>query len=111
MMPMSGIMIRRAAKRERGARGVRCGDRSPLWAEEGLCGERSCGMLAPVRTSPDRAAAVPLCRLDRLDDLLGHFLGIAEQHHGVVTIKQWIVDAGIAGRERTLVEHDGAGLP
>src|SRR6185295_6051967 len=32
-----------------------------------------------------------------LDDVLGHLLGVAEQHHGVVAVEQRIVDAGIAG--------------
>ena len=31
-----------------------------------------------------------------LDDALGHLLGVAEQHHGVVAVEQGIVDAGIA---------------
>src|SRR3954449_900214 len=31
-----------------------------------------------------------------LDDVLGHFLCVAEQHHGVVAVEQRIVDAGIA---------------
>ena len=31
-----------------------------------------------------------------LDDVLGHLLGVAEQHHGVVAVEQGIVDAGIA---------------
>src|SRR5882757_1227216 len=30
-----------------------------------------------------------------LDDVLGHLLGVAEQHHGVVAVEQGIVDAGI----------------
>src|SRR6266446_3853789 len=47
----------------------------------------------------------------RLADLLGHLLGVAEQHHGVVAIEQRIVDAGISGGERALVEHHCAGLP
>src|SRR6202051_3222369 len=46
-----------------------------------------------------------------LDDILGHLLGVAEQHHGVVTVEQGIVDAGIARCERALDEHHGAGLP
>ena len=29
------------------------------------------------------------------DDILGHLLGVAEQHHGVVAVEQGIVDAGI----------------
>src|SRR5450830_1646661 len=49
--------------------------------------------------------------LHRLDDALGHFLGVAEQHHGVVAIEQRIVDAGIAGGERALDEHHGARFP
>src|SRR5580704_18809919 len=47
----------------------------------------------------------------RLADLLGHFLGVAQEHHRVIAIEQRVVDAGIARRERTLVEHHGAGLP
>src|SRR3954453_16756289 len=46
-----------------------------------------------------------------LDDVLGHFLCVAEQHHGVVAVEQRIVDAGIARSQRTLDEHHGAGLP
>ncbi len=34
--------------------------------------------------------------LHRLDDALGHFLGVAEQHHGVVAVEQRVVDTGIA---------------
>ena len=47
----------------------------------------------------------------RLHDLFRHLLGVAEQHHRVVAIEERIVDAGVAARERALVEHDGAGLP
>src|SRR3954465_12572120 len=47
----------------------------------------------------------------RLDDALRHLLGVAEQHHRVVTIEQRVVDAGIARGERALDEHHGAGLP
>src|SRR3984893_13902575 len=32
--------------------------------------------------------ATPPAGLHRLDDVLGHLLGIAEQHHGVVAIEQ-----------------------
>src|SRR5450830_195451 len=49
--------------------------------------------------------------LHSLHDALGHFLGVAEQHHGVVAIEQRVVDAGIAGGERALDEHHGARLP
>ena len=38
---------------------------------------------------------VGLCS-QRLDDALGHLLGVAEQHHGVVAVEQRVVDAGIA---------------
>src|SRR3546814_4666623 len=38
----------------------------------------------------------------RLDDLLAHLLGVAEQHHGVVAEEQLVLDAGIAGRHRAL---------
>ena len=34
--------------------------------------------------------------LHRLDDTLGHFFGVAEQHHGVVAVEQRVVDAGVA---------------
>ena len=32
----------------------------------------------------------------RLDDLLGHLLGVAEQHHCIVAVEQGVVDTGIA---------------
>ncbi len=34
--------------------------------------------------------------LHPLDDVLGHLLGVAKQHHGVVAVEQGIVDTGIA---------------
>ncbi len=45
-----------------------------------------------------RAAALDARRLvpHGLDDLLANLLGIAEQHHRVVTEEQLVVDAGIA---------------
>ena len=46
-----------------------------------------------------------------LGDFLGHLLRVAERHHGVVAIEQRIVDAGIAGRQRPLVEDDRPCLP
>ena len=57
--------------------------------------------------SPPRIKVVRLGRLPRggktasiaskrLDDALGHLLGVAEEHHGVVAIEQRVVDAGIA---------------
>src|ERR1019366_8696483 len=49
--------------------------------------------------------------LHRLDDTLGHFLGVAEQHPGVVAVEQRVVDAGVARCQRALDEHHGAGLP
>src|SRR6185312_3123431 len=45
-----------------------------------------------------------------LDDVLGHLLGVAEQHHGIVAVEQGIVDAGIARGQRALDEHHGARL-
>jgi hypothetical protein len=60
---------------------------------------------APARTGASAPDA------QRLDDILGHLLGVAEQHHGVVAVEQGIVDAGIARGQRALDEHHGAGLP
>src|ERR1700679_1620874 len=51
---------------------------------------------------------LPADRLHPLDDILGHLLGVAEQHHGVVTVEQGIVDTGITRRQRALDEHHGA---
>ena len=48
--------------------------------------------------------------IDRLDDILGHLLGVAEQHHRAVLVEQRVVDAGIAGAERALDEQAGLGL-
>src|SRR5690606_34948548 len=45
--------------------------------------------------------------LHRLDDVLGHLLGIAQQHHGLVHEEQRIVDAGIARPQRALHEQHG----
>ena len=45
-----------------------------------------------------------------LDDLLGHLLGVAEQHHRLVGEEQRVVDAGIARRQRPLEEQGGARL-
>src|SRR5690606_1516438 len=64
------------------------------------------------RLSLDRAANAVVSRpLQGLDDTLGYLLGVAEQHHRVVAIEEGVVDAGIAGGERALEEHDGAGPP
>ena len=46
----------------------------------------------------------------RADDLLGHLLGVAEQHHGVVLVEQRVVDAGVARRHRALDEEHRLGL-
>ena len=45
--------------------------------------------------------------LHRADDLLGHLLGVAEQHHGVVVVEQAVLDAGIARGGRALDEERG----
>src|SRR5258708_32159163 len=34
--------------------------------------------------------------LQRLDDLLAHLFGVAEQHHRVVAVEQFVLDPGIA---------------
>src|SRR5215467_3017225 len=47
--------------------------------------------------------------LERLDDLLAHFLGVAEQHHRVVAKEQLILDAGIARSHGALDEKHGLG--
>src|SRR5258708_32388531 len=65
----------------------------------------------PAQRKSTRKLRVIAASGQRLADLLGHLLGVAEQHHGVVAIEQRIVDAGISRRERALAEHDGAGLP
>src|SRR3954468_9589563 len=36
------------------------------------------------------------CLIKRLDDVLAHLLGVAEQHHSVVAIEQLVLDTGIA---------------
>src|SRR6185295_14715137 len=45
------------------------------------------------------------------DDILGHLLGVAEQHHGVVAVEQRVVDARVTRSQRALDEHHGAGFP
>src|SRR3546814_19202368 len=37
---------------------------------------------------------VPLA--ERLDDIVGHFLGVAEQHHRLIHVEEVVVDPGIA---------------
>src|SRR6266498_4179954 len=45
----------------------------------------------------------------RFYDLLGHLLGVAEQHHRIVAVEQFVVDAGIADpAHRALHEQHGA---
>src|SRR5215467_5310986 len=61
----------------------------------------------PMR-KPARTPCVIRPSRQRLADLLSHLLGIAQQHHRVVAVEQRIVDAGISGGKRALVEHDGA---
>jgi hypothetical protein len=34
--------------------------------------------------------------LQRLDDFLAHLFGVAEQHHRVVAVEQFVLDAGVA---------------
>ena len=43
-----------------------------------------------------RVGGEPGCLIKRLDDVLAHLLGVAEQHHRVVAIEQLILDTGIA---------------
>src|SRR5436853_2864821 len=44
---------------------------------------------------------------ERLDDFLDHFLGVGEQHHSVVAVEEFVVDAGIADTaHRSLHEED-----
>src|SRR4051812_35820920 len=43
--------------------------------------------------------------LDCLDDVLDHLLGVAEHHHRLVHVEEGIVDSGVAGRHRTLVDE------
>jgi len=45
-----------------------------------------------------------LLLLERLDDFLAHFLGIAEQHHRVVAVEELVLDPGIARGHRALDE-------
>ena len=56
----------------------------------------------PVLLSPPGA---PSPSPQVLDDLLDHLLGVPEEHHRVVAVEELVVDAGIAGRERTLDEE------
>ena len=49
--------------------------------------------------------------IHRLDNFLSHFLSITKDHHGVVAIKQRVIDARVARRQRALVEHHRARLP
>jgi hypothetical protein len=42
----------------------------------------------------DKSLAGPLLQV--LDDLVAHFLGVAEQHHRVVAVEEFVLDAGIA---------------
>src|SRR5215470_11937729 len=46
----------------------------------------------------------------RLDDLFGHLLGVAEQHHRVVAEEQLVLDAGIARAHAALDEEHGLRL-
>ena len=46
----------------------------------------------------------------RLDDVLGHLLGVAEEHHRARLVEERVVDAGIAGGERALDEEAGRRL-
>src|SRR6516164_599428 len=46
---------------------------------------------------------------ERLDDLLAHFLGVAEQHHRIVAVEQLVLDAGITRGHRSLDEKNGLG--
>ena len=48
--------------------------------------------------------------LQRLDDILDHFLGVGEEHHGVVFIEKIVVDPGVAGRHGAFHEEDRARL-
>jgi len=48
--------------------------------------------------------------LHRLDDVFGHFLGIIQQHHGLVLEKQRVVDPGIARTHRAFHEEDRLGF-
>ena len=53
---------------------------------------------ACCRTAPFRAA--PRSSMPhRLADFLGHLLGVAEQHHGVVAVEQRVVDARVSRRQ------------
>ena len=94
---------RRAARgRQAAARaGAACVRRTGGGGVGGLCRrERGGGAASSVgaialsaRSQPcERRGLVP----HRLADFLGHFLGVAEQHHGVVAVEQRVVDAGIA---------------
>ncbi len=47
----------------------------------------------------------------RFHNAFGHFLCVAEKHHGVVAIEQGIVNSSIPGCERALDEHHRARLP
>src|SRR5215213_7897773 len=47
---------------------------------------------------------------ERLDDLFGHLLRVAEEHHRVVAEEQLVLDPGIAGAHAALDEQHGLGL-
>ena len=48
--------------------------------------------------------------VQRLDDLLAHLLGVAEQHHGVVGEEQRVIDARITRRHAAFDEQHRARL-
>src|SRR2546423_10337411 len=52
---------------------------------------------------PPRSTLFPYTTLFRsgFDDFLGHFLRVAQQHHGVVAIEELVIDPGITDAARS----------
>jgi hypothetical protein len=45
------------------------------------------------------------------EDVLHTVLGVAEQHGRVISVEEWVLDAGVAGGQRTLEDDDVVGIP